>query len=565
MRTPKRLAVLRCLDWSAVVAAKNSTTPCAVIHAQRVISRTPAAMRYGVQVGMRRRHAQALCPDIEIVAHQPSRDRTAFDAVVRVVNELVPLIEVSEPGLIVFAARGPSRYMGGDGPMASKIVEALKTSVADSRLAALLVGVGVADSRLAAQIASHASAMASSSANLFVPYVVEPDKTNEWLAPQSVRVLGEFASINRETISLLERLGLNTLHDVCALSESVLAGRFGELGVELHRLSRGDEQYPLAVVPHPPEHLCIEKFDEPVSDQQIIINSVQRMAVAFTEYYSVHGSVCVRIVISFESESGKRSERLWYRPQGLTTSAIIENAKWQLEAWLASQLAGDISGDPESHALENYALENYALENHGLVRVQLIADEVRTDTAQQLRLWGGSTQTDETATQAIGRLSELLGSSAVQVAKWQGGRDVLDSYELVSATHAQTIGSASSHEQISAQKWRGALPNPSPSVVYSEPIQVQINDQFGKLLSVSARHELSASPVSVIIGSTHYKVNSWAGPWPVEERWWDSARSRRLVRLQLVCEKITADSALQILAMLAILEHGEWTVAAIYS
>ncbi len=560
MRTPRRLAVLRCLDWSAVVAAKNSTTPCAVIHAQRVISRTPAAMRYGVQVGMRRRHAQALCPDIEIVAHQPSRDRTAFDAVVRVVNELVPLIEVSEPGLIVFAARGPSRYMGGDGPMALKIVEALKTSVADSRLAALLVGVGVADSRLAAQIASHASAMASSSANLFVPYVVEPDKTNEWLAPQSVRVLGEFASINRETISLLERLGLNTLHDVCALSESVLAGRFGELGVELHRLSRGDEQYPLAVVPHPPEHLCIEKFDEPVSDQQIIINSVQRMAVAFTEYYSVHGSVCVRIVISFESEAGKRSERLWYRPQGLTTSAIIENAKWQLEAWLASQLAGDISGDPESHALENYALEN-----HGLVRVQLIADEVRTDTAQQLRLWGGSTQTDETATQAIGRLSELLGSSAVQVAKWQGGRDVLDSYELVSATHAQTIGSASSHEQISAQKWRGALPNPSPSVVYSEPIQVQINDQFGKLLSVSARHELSASPVSVIIGSTHYKVNSWAGPWPVEERWWDSARSRRLVRLQLVCEKITADSVPQILAMLAILEHGEWTVAAIYS
>ena len=560
MRTPKRLAVLRCLDWSAVVAAKNSTTPCAVIHAQRVISRTPAAMRYGVQVGMRRRHAQALCPDIEIVAHQPSRDRTAFDAVVRVVNELVPLIEVSEPGLIVFAARGPSRYMGGDGPMASKIVEALKTSVADSRLAALLVGVGVADSRLAAQIASHASAMASSSANLFVPYVVEPDKTNEWLAPQSVRVLGEFASINRETISLLERLGLNTLHDVCALSESVLAGRFGELGVELHRLSRGDEQYPLAVVPHPPEHLCIEKFDEPVSDQQIIINSVQRMAVAFTEYYSVHGSVCVRIVISFESESGKRSERLWYRPQGLTTSAIIENAKWQLEAWLASQLAADISGDPESHALENYALEN-----HGLVRVQLIADEVRTDTAQQLRLWGGSTQTDETATQAIGRLSELLGSSAVQVAKWQGGRDVLDSYELVSATHAQTIGSASNHEQIPAQKWRGALPNPSPSVVYSEPIQVQINDQFGKLLSVSARHELSASPVSVIIGSTHYKVNSWAGPWPVEERWWDSARSRRLVRLQLVCEKITADSVPQILAMLAILEHGEWTVAAIYS
>lgn len=554
MLESRRLAVLQCLDWSAVVATKSSNKPCAVVHAQRVISRTPGAMRYGVQVGMRRRHAQALCPDIEIVAHQPNRDRNAFDAVVRKVNELVPLIEVSEPGLIVFAARGPSRYMGGDEMMALKIVEALKTLVSSE----LLIGVGVADSRLAAHIAARASASASNSAsniasnrassnsNLFVPYVVEPDKTNEWLAPQSVRVLSEFANINRETISLLERLGINTLRDICALSESVLAGRFGELGFELHRLARGDEQHQLVAVPPPPEHLCVEKFDQPVSDQQIVINSVQRMASAFTEYFSVNGTVCVRIVIAFELENGKRFERLWYRQQGLTASAIVESAKWQLEASLASEFTSELA-------------------SNGLVRVQLIADEVRADTARQLKLWGGSTQTDETAAQAIGRLSELLGSAAVQVFKWQGGRDLLDSYQLISATHTQTIGSGDNSEQPAAPKWRGALPTPSPSVVYSEPISVQINDQFGKLLSVSARHELSAPPVTVIIGVAHYKVNSWAGPWPVEEHWWDIARNRRLVRLQLVCEKITADNVSQILAMLAILEHGEWTVAAIYN
>lgn len=563
MFASRRLAVLQCLDWSAVVAAKSSNKPCAVVHAQRVISRTPGAMRYGVQVGMRRRHAQALCPDIEIVAHQPNRDRNAFDAVVRKVNELVPLIEVSEPGLIVFAARGPSRYMGGDEMMASKIVEALKTLVASE----LLIGVGVADSRLAAHIAASASASnsASSNSNLFAPYVVEPNKTSEWLAPQSVRVLSEFANINRETVSLLERLGLNTLRDVCALSQSVLAGRFGELGFELHRLARGDEQHQLVVVAPPPEHLCVEKFDQPVSDQQIVINSVQRMASAFTEYFSVNGAVCVRIVIVFELENGKRFERLWYRQQGLTASAIVESAKWQLEASLTSKFASELASE---------------LASNGLVRVQLIADEVRADTARQLKLWGGSTQTDETATQAIGRLSELLGSAAVQVFKWQGGRDLLDSYQLVSATHTQTIGSGDNSEQPAVSKWRGALPTPSPSVVYPEPVQAQINDQFGKLLSVSARHELSASPVTVIIGATHYKVNSWAGPWPVEEHWWDIARNRRLVRLQLVCEKIqlkktaientatgkvSIDSAAQVLAMLVILEHGEWTVAAIYN
>jgi protein ImuB len=29
-------------------------------------------------------------------------------------------------------------------------------------------------------------------------------------------------------------------------------------------------------------------------------------------------------------------------------------------------------------------------------------------------------------------------------------------------------------------------------------------------------------------------VTSWAGPWPVDERWWDPATHSRVVRLQLV-------------------------------
>ena len=81
---------------------------------------------------------------------------------------------------------------------------------------------------------------------------LEPEKTKVLLAQKSVRVLSEFANISSETVSLLERLGLNTLQDVSKISESVLAGRFGELGVELHRLARGDEQHPLAAVAPPP-------------------------------------------------------------------------------------------------------------------------------------------------------------------------------------------------------------------------------------------------------------------------------------------------------------------------
>ena len=497
-------------------------------------------MHYGVQVGMRRRHAQGLCPDLEIATYQPDRDRRAFNTVVRTINEIVPLIEVSEPGVIVFATRGPSRYFGGDEPMASKIVQVLRSSiVADSQF-----GVGIADSRLAAHIAAHISAQSpakntarnTARNTAKTPFIVEPDQTKVWLAKQSVRVLSEFANISGETVSLLERLGLNTLQDVCKLGESVLAGRFGELGVELHRLARGDEQHPLAAVAPPPEHLCSRAFEEPITDQQTLLNNVQIMAEEFSDYFVKHGAICVRLILKFESETGAHSERLWYRPQGLTARAIIESAKWQIESW--------------SH-------------NSALVRVQLIADEVRTDTARQLKLWGGVTQVDETATRAIGRLTELLGSTAVHLVKWQGGRDLQDNFQLVSASHFQTRQSEL-NASTEKPKWRGSLPTPSPSVVYSEPQLVQVVDKDKNLLRVSARHELSAEPVQLIISKQRYKVISWAGPWPIEEKWWDTARSRRLVRLQVVIEKLLPDGSQQVQALLVALEHGEWSIVAIY-
>ena len=93
---------------------------------------------------------------------------------------------------------------------------------------------------------------------------------------------------------------------------------------------------------------------------------------------------------------------------------------------------------------------------------------------------------------------------------------------------------------------------------------MQVVDKDKNLLRVSARHELSAEPVQLIINQQNYKVISWAGPWPVEEKWWDTARSRRLVRLQVVIEKLLPDGSQQVQALLVALEHGEWSIAAIY-
>ncbi len=79
----------------------------AVLAGNRVVAHSVAAGERGVRVGQRRREAQAACPEVDIVDADPAREARAFEAVVLAVGALVPRLEVTEPGTLVFAARGP--------------------------------------------------------------------------------------------------------------------------------------------------------------------------------------------------------------------------------------------------------------------------------------------------------------------------------------------------------------------------------------------------------------------------------------------------------------------------
>jgi protein ImuB len=59
-----------------------------------------------------------------------------------------------------------------------------------------------------------------------------------------------------------------------------------------------------------------------------------------------------------------------------------------------------------------------------------------------------------------------------------------------------------------------------------------------------------------VAGGPRSPVVAWAGPWLVDERWWDAAAHRRQARWQVV----TADGAAHLLS----LEGGRWVVEATY-
>jgi protein ImuB len=66
---------------------------------------------------------------------------------------------------------------------------------------------------------------------------------------------------------------------------------------------------------------------------------------------------------------------------------------------------------------------------------------------------------------------------------------------------------------------------------------------------------LAAAGGSALSGEL-IEVTGWAGPWPVEERWWVPGEARRLVRFQLTL----ADGR----ALLMTLTAGRWQVEASY-
>ncbi len=541
---PPRLVTVWFPHWSVVAAGVPPARPAAVLHANRVIAVSPAAETDGVRPGLRRREAQARSPHLEILAHDPERDARRFEPVARSIGELVPVLELTEPGWLTFATRGPSRYVGGDELLARRIVELahrgvtgrLPDGASDSPSAAApVVGLGIADGRFASGVAARCSIARGH------PVVVPPGPaaTAGFLAPFPLQALHEVGGIPLELIDLLGRLGMRRLAQIAELSAPELLARFGPDGARVHLLARGADDRPAGAVAPPPELTVSRVFDDPVVQVEPLVFLAKQAAAELHDALGRRGMVVTRLVVEAETEHGERTERAWYRPVGLTAAAMVERIRWQLDGWVRQP--GGLSG--------------------GVAFLRLTPAEVRADAGRQLGFWGGNTQADDWALRATTRLAGLLGPEAVTVPEWRGGRDPAVAYALVPAGSADLADPAeratgTRPASRGAPPWPGRLPTPSPASVLCEPQPCQLLDATGDPVRVSGRGTVSAEPVVIVVDQRREQVVAWAGPWPVEERWWDPGQSCRRARFQLITDQGTA--------LLVALAGGRWHIEARY-
>ncbi len=537
-------------DWPVVAAGFDGSVPAAVMAANRVVARTAAAAAEGVVIGQRRRQAQRRCPEIELVDHDPARDAREFESVVRAVAEVSPRLDVIEPGWVSMAARGPSKYFGGDVAVAEHLQRVITEAGVMAGVQAS-AGVGVADGRFSSSVAARLSVRRAG------PVVVEPNQSPAFCAPLPIGWLQTLGESDPEMIDLFTRLGLRRLGDLAALDPADVLGRFGHPGVHAHRLAAGVDVRPSSTTDPAPERRLDQVLDDPVAQASAVVFVAKQLADELAQSLAATGRVCTRLVVELETEHGERSERSWYRSAGMNAQAMVERVRWQLDAWvnLPRGSEQEITG--------------------GVALIRLTPDEVRADVGSQLGLWGGQSEADRQAARTIARLTTITSDEAVTVPVWNGGRLPADRYRWVPASNVdldrrvRAVSSAGTGSGPSGP-WPGTLPAPSPSTVFADPHPAEVLDNVGQPVQVSGRGVVSAPPARFRLMAGDETsgwrpgrvrgIASWAGPWPIDERWWEPDGHRRLARFQVVTEDSDGGQR----GYLVVAEHRQWWVAALY-
>jgi protein ImuB len=495
-----RVLVVWCPDWPVVAALAESDTsavpvsgqaPAAVLTRSAVVACNGAARAEGVRRGMRRRDAQSRCPELVLLADNPDRDTRAFEPIIAAVEALRPGVAPLRPGLL--AIRAPGRFYGGEEHAAAVIAERLvETGVWDCR-------IGIADDLFTAEQAARL-------ADVQGWRVVPVGGSAAFLRDLPVEVLDTGGTQEGDLVGLLQRLGLRRLGDLAELPARDVLTRFGAYGAKVHRLARGvDPVEPTPRTP-PPDLVREVSFEPPLASVEAVCFSVRRTAEEFVATLADRGLVSTAVRIEAEGDDTNRSllsSRTWVHSGWFSVADLVDRVHWQLQA----TPEGVTVGAP-------------------IALVRFVPETVEAAAAHGL--WGGDN--DDRVDRGVARVQAMLGYDAVVVPVRQGGRSPADRQALVPWGERPTC------LRPLDQPWPGQVPAPAPSRVFAEPLATAVVGSAGQPVAVTDRGVVTCAPARFRTPAGWQPVDAWAGPWPVDEQWWDvSATAQgRAARFQVV-------------------------------
>ena len=199
-----------------------------------------------------------------------------------------------------------------------------------------------------------------------------------------------------------------------------------------------------------------------------------------------------------------------------------------------------------------------------------VPDEVRADDGMQLGLWGGQSEADRQAARAIARLTSLTSDDAVTVPVWRGGRLPADRYGGCRPRWSTSITGRGRCRRPARERTHRPVAGVAAVAVAGDRVRRPASrrgvDGHGEPVRVERPRHVSAPPSVLVLLSgddaTGWRrgrprpIVAWAGPWPVEERWWEPGQHRRLARFQVVTDDHDG--------FLVVAEHQRWWISARY-
>lgn len=557
---PRRVLVVWCPDWPAVAAAAvagaEPTRAVAVFAANRVIASSAVARAEGIGRGLRKREAQGRCPDLLVAQDDPERDARLFETVVAAVDATVPGVEVLRPGMLALSARGAARFFGSEEAAAERLVDAVAAAGAECQ-------IGIADELSTAVFAArHAT-------------LVAPGAGAEFLAPLPVSELAVepvLAAPQRvELVDLLHRLGLRRIGDFAALTPAEVSSRFGTDAIIAHRCARAVPERPPAAR-LPAADLTVEqRCDPPIERVDTAAFAGRMLATELHTRLAAAAVACTRLIIHAETEGGEQLSRTWRCAEPLTPDSTADRIRWQLDGWLTRRALDHSRAQRGSSRRANRAERqpDHGIDAPGpdeewahppdaaITLLRLEPVEVVSAGALQLGLWGGVGEEEERARRALIRVQGLLGGDAVRMGVLSGGRGPQERITMV------TLGDEPVPAADPAQPWPGRLPEPAPAMVLPHRPEVRLEDGDGTPVWITDRGLFTADPARLHWGSSTWRLTGWAGPWPLDDRWWTHRFQHGFAaRAQVQLDAPDDDRRLRALLLLAY--DGTWHVEGLY-
>ena len=383
------------------------------------------AREAGVKTGMARRAAETLCPSALSLDRDPAGETRRFEPVLDVIEDLIPRVEVVEPGWVFVPIDGAIHYYGGEEAVVDRVAGAVDPLAEGGRF-------GVAGGPFAAYWAARSARPA---------LMVEDDRA--FLAGLDISALA-----TDELIATFRWLGVTTLGGLAALPRGTVASRFGARGLEAHRLASGEDRM---VVPRriPPDLVVERTFEEPLRLLDQVGFAARNLAGTLMNLLDQHRIAPHRVEVEAEAAEGITRSRVWRRAEPFDGRTLAERIWWQLRAWTET---GGIPG--------------------GLSRLKLSPADL-SDEGYQPGLFEATAARIE-AERALERTRTILGPDSVLEARPQGGRDPAERVQW-----KRWGDEFPEPDRSLGSPWPGKVPEPSPSLVPPRPRHLDVEWDAG--------------------------------------------------------------------------------------